>query len=346
MKAAIYESFGRPLTIRELPDPKPDADGVVIRVMANGICRSDWHGWMGHDPDITLPHVPGHELAGEVEEVGSNVKRCRRGDRVSVPFVGGCGSCAECASGNQQVCERQFQPGFTHWGAFAERVAVGYADVNLVKLPDSIDYVTAASLGCRFATAFRAIVAQGQVAPDEWVAIHGCGGVGLSALMIARALGANVVGVDVGDDALELARSVGGGPTIDARATADVPAAIRDMTGGGAHVSLDALGSPKTCLDSIRSLRRRGRHVQVGILPPHEATPRVPMASVIAHELRIVGSHGLQAHAYDEMLGMIVSGRLEPGRLITRTVTLEQSLEVLESMGRFTSAGVVVIDRF
>ena len=243
MKAVIFERFGGPLSVAQVADPVPDADGAVIEVKASGICRSDWHGWLGHDPDITrLPHVPGHELAGVVAEVGSTVRRWKPGDRVTLPFVCACGTCPECLSGNQQVCDHQFQPGFTAWGSFARYVAVKYADGNLVRLPPEIDFVTAASLGCRFATSFRAIVAQGRVTPGQWVAVHGCGGVGLSAIMIARALGAQVIAVDIDEKVLILAKQLGATVAIDARESRDVPGLIRELTGRGADVSLDALG--------------------------------------------------------------------------------------------------------
>ena len=163
MKAVVFEKFGQTPTIQTVPDPKPAADGVVIKVEATGLCRSDWHGWMGHDDGITLPHVPGHELAGIVVAVGKRVTRWKAGERVTVPFCVGCGRCFECTSGNHQVCEHQTQPGFTSWGSFAEYVAIDHADVNLVRLPDPMDTVTAASLGCRFATAYRAVMDQGRV---------------------------------------------------------------------------------------------------------------------------------------------------------------------------------------
>ncbi len=239
MKAVVFEKFGGPLTVAQVADPVPNDDGVVIQVKASGICRSDWHGWLGHDPDITrLPHVPGHELAGVVVETGEGVTRWKRGDRITVPFVCACGTCPQCVSGNHQVCDRQFQPGFTGWGSFAQYVALRYADVNLVRLPDEIDFVTAASLGCRFATSFRAIVAQGRVVPGQWVAVHGCGGVGLSAIMIARALEARVVAVDIDEKVLALAQRLGADVIVDARTTADVPARIREVTGGGVSLRL------------------------------------------------------------------------------------------------------------
>jgi alcohol dehydrogenase len=296
---------------------------------------------MGHDPDITLPHVPGHELAGVVEAVGARVTGRRPGDRVTVPFVCACGSCPSCAAGDQQVCERQTQPGFTHWGSFAQYVALDHADVNLVAVPDELSFATAASLGCRFATAFRAVVAQGRVAAGEWVAVHGCGGVGLSAVMIAAASGARVVAVDLSPQALDLARKFGAAACVNAAQVEDPAAAVRDLTGGGAHLSLDALGSPVTCAASVNGLRRRGRHVQVGLLPQ---APEVPMSRVIGLELELLGSHGMAAHAYPRMLELVRAGVLRPDLLVTSTITLDAAPAALAAMGTAPGSGVTVIE--
>ncbi|MDN7905089.1 zinc-dependent alcohol dehydrogenase family protein [Burkholderia diffusa] len=346
MKAVVYEAFGAAPRLMNVDDPTPAPDGVVIEVKATGVCRSDWHGWMGHDPDIVLPHVPGHELAGVVVAAGAAVTRWKAGDRVTVPFVGGCGHCPECHSGNQQVCEQQFQPGFTHWGSFAQFVGIHHADLNLVRLPDALDFPTAASLGCRFVTSFRAVVDQGRTSAGQWVAVHGCGGVGLSAIMIANAIGANVVAIDISDQALALARSVGAAATVNASEVADVVDAVKEITRGGAHVSLDALGHPSTCFNSISNLRRRGKHVQVGLMLGEHATPAVPMSKVIAHELEILGSHGMQAHRYDAMLDMVNAGTLAPNRLIGKEISLGQSIDALMNMNRFEGAGVTVVTDF
>jgi alcohol dehydrogenase len=262
------------------------------------------------------------------------------------------------------VCERQTQPGFTHWGSFAEYVAIENADVNLVAMPTGLSFPTAAALGCRFATAFRAVVAQGRVRPGEWMAVHGCGGVGLSAVMVAVACGARVVAVDVSADALALAAEFGAAVCVLAGADVaaagsgvgaaggriraagvylagaggDVVGAIREVSGGGAQLSVDALGSPGTCADSISCLRRRGRHVQVGLLPSAE----VPMGRVISHELALLGSHGMAAHAYPEMLELVTSGVLRPDRMITRIIGLEGAPEALRTMG--SVPGVTVIE--
>ncbi len=335
MRALVFDEYGGPLTVREVPDPEPAPHGVVVRVEATGLCRSDWHGWVGHDRTIALPHVPGHELAGTVAAVGADVTQWSAGDRVTVPFVCACGTCPTCLRGDHQVCERQTQPGFTGWGSFAELVALDHADVNLVALSDDLSAETAAALGCRFATAYRAVVQQGRVRPGEWVAVHGCGGVGLSAVMVAVAAGARVVAVDVSAGALDLARDFGAEQVVDAAAT-DAPRAVRDLTGGGAAVSLDALGSHATAAASVKSLARRGRHVQVGLLPPDPSAgghPRMPMSRVIAYELEILGSHGMAAHAYPEMLALVAAGRLRPDLLVTRRLTMDEAATSLPAMG-------------
>jgi alcohol dehydrogenase len=346
LRAAIYEEFRTPLSIQDVPDPVPDGRGLVIRVRATGLCLSDWHGWMGHDPDVSVPHVPGHELAGEIAAVGKEVTRWKVGDRVTVPFVCGCGVCPQCESGNHQVCDFQFQPGFTHWGSFAEYVAIQRADINLVSLPDELTFEAAASLGCRFVTSFRAVVDQGQVSGGQWVAVHGCGGVGLAAIMIASAQGASVVAVDIKDEKLDFARSIGAAATINAGKTDDVVASVREITGGGAHVSIDALGSPTTCFNSVANLRKRGKHVQVGLMVADHRHPAVPMDLVVARELEILGSHGMQAFRYPPMMQMIRDGKLAPQKLVGKQITLEQSLEELVNMHKFEQMGVTVINSF
>lgn len=345
MKAVLYEAFGERPALSTVPDPTPDQTGVVIRVMASGVCRSDWHAWGGHDSTVRLPHVPGHELAGIIEATGRDVRRWKPGDRVTVPFVGGCGSCPQCDSGNQQVCDDQFQPGFTHWGSFAQYVAVGQADLNLVGLPDNMDFATAASLGCRFVTAYRGVVDQGRVQPGQWLAVHGCGGVGLSVIMIARAMGARVVAVDVTDRSLERARELGAEVVVRAGDT-DVVGDVREATQGGAHLSVDALGIPETCTNSVRSLRKRGRHIQLGWMLGDDSAPPIPMDLVMGHELEIIGSHGMQAHRYPDMMALIATGALAPDRLIHETISLEQSIDALAHFDRYERAGITVITDF
>ena len=346
MKALVFESFGQAPKVAQVPDPDTPEQGILLEVKASGICRSDWHGWMGHDPDIVLPHVPGHEFAGIIREVGKGVKNWKVGDRVTVPFVCACGTCPSCHSGNQQICDDQYQPGFTHWGSFAQYVAVHRAESNLVLLPDSVSFEAAASLGCRFATSFRAVVAQGKVSGGQWVAVHGCGGVGLSAIMIAAALGATVIAVDIDPEKLALAKAAGAAYLVNARVQPDVSTTIMELSKGGVHVSIDALGSKVTCYNSISCLRKRGKHIQVGLLAGSEANPPVPMHLVIAKELEILGSHGMQAHAYPEMMQMIFDHKIAPEQLVGRIISLEAAAEALMRMNSFEEKGMAMITQF
>jgi D-arabinose 1-dehydrogenase-like Zn-dependent alcohol dehydrogenase len=347
MKAVVYSGYGVMPEVAEVAEPACPADGVVIAVGATGVCRSDWHAWRGRDP-VALPHVGGHEFAGVVTAAGAEVSKWRAGDRVTVPFACGCGRCELCLGGDAQVCPRQTQPGFTGPGSFAEFVAVHAADSNLVKVPSSVDFVTAACLGCRFATAFRAVTAHGRVRAGEWLAVHGCGGVGLSAVLIGVALGARVVAVDVVPAALERARELGaevvvdGGSAAAGDTAADTAGVIEEVTGGGAHVSVDALGSAGTAGCSVRCLRRRGRHVQVGLLL--DGPTALPMDLVVARELEIYGSHGMAASDYPPMMSMVADGTLRPGLLVGAVIGLEDAGRALAAMdGLSGTAGMTVV---
>ncbi|QCB92762.1 alcohol dehydrogenase catalytic domain-containing protein [Cellulomonas shaoxiangyii] len=346
MRALVVEEFGAVPQVREVPDPACPDDGVVVRVAATGVCRSDWHAWQGHDDGVRLPHVPGHELAGTVVAVGPGVRDWAVGDVVTVPFVCACGTCATCRAGEHQVCPHQSQPGFTHWGSFAELVALHHADTNLVRVPAGMTAVEAASLGCRFATAYRALTVHGAVRAGDEVVVLGCGGVGLSAVMVAASLGARVVAVDPSPAARAAARAAGAHVALDPAGgtPAAVAAQVVAATDGGAHVSLDALGSPATAQAGVLALRRRGRHVQVGLLLGADAATALPMDRVVAHELEVYGSHGMAAHEYPAMLAAITAGRLDPGRLVGRTVGLDQAAEALAALGRpGAGAGMTVV---
>ena len=340
MRAVVYDAVGAVPVLRDVPAPVCPPDGVVVAVAATGVCRSDWHAWRGHDP-VALPHVPGHELAGTVSAVGPAVTRFAVGDRVTTPFVNGCGRCATCRAGDPQVCPDQTQPGFTGPGSFAEQVALHAADTNLVRLPDVVGFVEAAALGCRFATAYRALTAHARLQPGQWLAVHGCGGVGLSAVAIGVALGARVVAVDLSADALERASRLGAEVAVR---SADPVAAVREATGGGAHASLDALGSPATAAASVRSLRRRGRHVQVGLLLDPAGTA-LPMDLVVAHELELYGSHGLAAADYPPMLALVASGVVRLSDLVGAVIALDEAPAALMAMDRLSggTGGITVV---
>ncbi|KTR41858.1 alcohol dehydrogenase [Curtobacterium oceanosedimentum] len=343
MRAVRYDRFGSTPVIVDVAAPDAPDDGVVVAVRATGVCRSDWHAWKGHDDSVSLPHVPGHEFSGTVASVGSDVSGFAVGDRVTAPFVFACGTCEQCRDGATQVCTRQQQPGFTLPGSYADSVVVPHADVNLVALPDEVGFAEAAGLGCRFGTAYHALHDRGRVAQGEWVVVYGCGGVGLSTVLVAVAAGAQVVAVDVSAAALERAAALGATTVAMGE---DAPSAVQRLTGGGAHVSVDAYGSRATSVAAVASLRPRGRHVQVGLLLDDEAAPAIPMGRVIADELELLGSHGIAVGEYAAMLDDVVTGRLRPAESIGRTIGFEDLPGALEAMDRPASGSGMVVAVF
>lgn len=348
MRAAVLEAFKEPLLVsNSWPDPEIGPDQALVKIEANGICRSDWHLWQGDwdwvGIELPLPVVLGHESAGIVEEVGSNVQRFKKGDRVVFPFNQGCGTCPTCAEGHQNVCDNVAFSMMLGAGGFGEYSPVAHADVNLVKLPEDISFLEGASLGCRFMTAYHGVTYQGKVEPGQWVAVFGCGGVGLAAVDIASAMGANVVAVSRSAEKLEKARELGAAHTVVA--DDDSAEAIQDYTGGGVHVSLDCLGTAATWMPSIMSLKTRGRLVRLGMSGREEAGMLpLPVDMIVFREIEIVGSSGMQARCYPEMLRMVQSGRIRPSELVTEEVSLEGVNGVLDEMSRYNTLGYSVIN--
>lgn len=349
VKAAVMREVGGPLRVETWPDPAPGRDGAVVRVEACGICRSDWHAWVGDmGARIRLPHVLGHEFVGVVEAVGPDVRRFKPGDRVIAPFSWGEGGCPQCRAGAEHLCDRRVTPGFDYWGGYARYVATPSADRSLVPLPDGVGFVVGASLGCRFMTAFHALVDRAAVRPGEWVAVHGLGGVGLSAVQILVTLGARVVGVDIRPEPLARAAALGAAATVDAR-TVDAAEAVREITGGGAQVAVDALGIAATCRAALQSLGKRGRHVQIGLTTRtggEAADIPLPVDFIVRQEITFHGSLGMPAARYDDLLRLVAAGVLDPGRLVGRRVGLAEAGGVLEAMTRYETDGVTVIDRY
>jgi len=340
MRAAVFEQFRGPIEIVDVADPVVAEGEIVVEVLAVGLCRSDYHGWHGTDPDIVCPHVGGHEFVGRVVAVGEGVRRLREGDRVVAPFVCGCGSCEPCRRGQQQVCRRQQQPGFTCWGAFATYTTVPFADTNAVLVPPAVSDEAAALVGCRVSTAYRGVIERGRLAAGEVLCVHGCGGVGLAAIAFGRAVGAQVVAVDISTEALALAVALGADLTLDASTTDNVGAALHDIV-GGAHVSVDCLGHAATAGNSILSLRALGRHVQIGLFPT--ATAELPISRVIRDELELLGVHGLSASRFDQVFAMMAAGQLDPTAMITQRLSLFDIPTALPAMGAFTQPGVSVV---
>ncbi|EMA46507.1 zinc-dependent alcohol dehydrogenase family protein [Halococcus saccharolyticus] len=350
MRAAVLQEYGEPLAIESVAPPDVENHGVVVSVKACGICRSDWHAWQGHgewaDDKVPRGQILGHEPVGRIVETGDHVTAFEGSERVAIPFNLGCGVCDECVTGHGNICPDDRALGFESDapGAFAERVHVPNAAYNLTKLGESVAPVDAAALGCRYVTAFNALVRRADIAAGEWVAVFGCGGVGLSAVQIASALGARVVAVDVDDATLDLASKVGATETVNGAETDDVPGAIAALTDGGAHVTMDALGRQETCHDAVESLRRRGRHVQVGLTTDAERGEiALPTDAIARGEIDFLGVRGLSPTGYDEVLRLVESGVLDPGRLVTREVGLDDVSERLAAMSEYETNGIEVV---
>ncbi|MGR3756012.1 MAG: alcohol dehydrogenase catalytic domain-containing protein [Tranquillimonas sp.] len=343
MRAAVLRSYNADLSIEDVADPACPEDGVVLRVLACGVCRSDWHGWSGEHPRVKPGQIGGHEYCGEVVEAGPR-SRWRPGDVLVAPFILACGACPDCQSGHQTVCPNQRLPGFVEPGAFAEYVAVPY-DHNLTPLPDAMSATLAAGLGCRVTTAWHALTGRAALEGGEWLAVHGTGGLGLSAMLLGQGLGARVIVVDVVPEKLDHALSLGAAAALDAR-DGEVGARIRDITGGGAHVSVEALGIPATVESSIDCLRPFGRHVQLGMPIGHTARMELDMNRVYMGNLALFGSRGMPSWRYPSLLGLIASGRVDLSPLIAREIALSGVSDELRAMNGPTPPGVAVVTDF
>jgi len=342
MRAAVVREFNADLSIERLPDPDCPSNGVVLEVAACGVCRSDFHGWVGEHPKVSSGSVLGHEYCGTVVAAGAQAKH-KIGDRLIAPFILGCGDCPACATGKSNTCESAIVPGFGTQGAYAEYVAVPF-DHNLVHLPQTLSPALAAGLGCRVTTAWHALTDRAAVQTGEWVAIHGTGGIGLSSLLLAKMLGARVIAVDIVDDKLAHAKMLGADATVNA-ATEDAAAAIRDITGGGAQVSIEALGIAATTNASVECLAVLGRHVHVG-MPAGDGMMQINMRAIYAKQLAFYGTRGMPSWKYPKLLDMIERGDVDLSPMLDREVPLSGASAELRAMHGATPPGTAVITDF
>lgn len=353
MRAAVLEDHGEPLNITDVENPEPEPHGVVVETEACGICRSDWHGWVGDWEWLGIKPRPGqilgHEPAGKVIAVGEDVETVREGDHVAVPFHLGDGTCHHCRNGRGNNCENVLPLGFVQLvqGAFAEELHVPNADYNLVDLPDGVSSVDMAGLGCRFMTSFHALAHRADIEAGDTVAVHGCGGVGLSAVHIADALGASVVAVDLQDEKLDKAVELGAHETVNAGEVDNVPGEVQSAGGGAIDVSVDALGIAETCRNSIRCLGTRGQQIQIGLTTQEEeGVVPLPTDVMVMKEIEFIGSLGMPPTRYDEIFRMVERGKLDPGSVISETVSLDDVNEKLDAMTDFGTVGIPVIEEF
>ena len=342
MRAAVVREFNEDLSIETVEDPKCPENGVVLEVAACGVCRSDFHGWVGGHPKVTNGSILGHEYCGTVVEAGAQAKY-KIGDRLIAPFILGCGDCPACQVGASNTCESAVVPGFGAPGAYAEFVAVPF-DHNLVSLPETMSPALAAGLGCRVTTAWHALTDRANVRAGEWVAVHGTGGIGLSALLLAKMLGAQVIVVDIVQEKLDHALSLGADAAVNA-ATQDVPAAIIEITGGGAQVSLEALGIAQTTNASVECLATLGRHVHVG-MPAGDGRMEINMRAIYSKQLAFYGTRGMPSWKYPSLLNMIERGAVDLTPMLDREVSLSGASAELRAMTGPTRPGTAVITDF
>jgi len=355
MKAVVFQGAKEPLEVQEIDRPDCDDDGVVIETEACGICRSDWHAWQGDWSWIGVMPTPGlvfgHEPVGRVVEAGDNVSEFSEGDLVTNPFNLSDGTCPYCREGRANICERSVPMGFVPFqpGAFAEEYPVRDAEQNLVEVPEGVDAMDIAGLGCRFATAFHGVSERADISPGDWVAVHGCGGVGLSAVQVASALGGNVIAIDIIEEKLEKATELGATRTIDSTEVEDVPQAVKKFTEGsrGVQVSVEALGIAQTVQDSVNCLAPGGQHIQLGLTTSEEeGQVELPVDNIVFDEREFVGSYGMPPHEYDEIFRMMDGQKVDPSKIISETCSLEDIPDVMERMGDFDTMGIPVCTEF
>jgi propanol-preferring alcohol dehydrogenase len=245
------------------------------------------------------------------------------------------------------LCDAMQFLGLTHDGGYAQYATIVNADFNCVHLPDSVDALSAAAIGCRYMTAYHAVTRQAAVRAGEWVAVHGAGGIGLSAVQIAAALGAQVVAVDLDPVKLARAKEEGAIATVNAAETTDVAGAIREVTGGGVHAAIGALGVASLVQNAVMSLRKAGRLAQVGLTSQAEqGMVALPIDHIIENELKIVGSVGNPQSDYPSLLTLVERGVLRPSSIVGNTIALEQVSGEIEAMTGFGTVGFSVITSF
>jgi len=271
MKAAVVQRFGAPLTIEKVAVPSPGPGEVLVKIVATGVCHTDLHAADGDWPVKPVPpFIPGHEGAGIVAAVGAGVTQLKEGDRVGIAWLhDACGACEYCYTGWETLCEKQHNSGYGVNGSFAE-YAIGSA-AYVGRLPANADFVAMAPILCAGVTTYKGIK-ETEARPGEWIAVSGIGGLGHIAIQYAKAMGLHVVALDVSEEKLSLARSLGAELAIDARAP-DAAAQVIRETEGGAHGVLVTAVSPPAFAQALHLVRRKGTISLVGLPPGDFATP-------------------------------------------------------------------------
>ena len=329
MKAAVLNEGANRLQIEDVPDPVVGPGDVRVRVRACGVCGSDVHATIHPVIAIkTRPRIMGHESAGVIESIGSDVTRLKVGQRVVIGAGTSCGQCAQCLAGRDNACEAVGVLGFDRDGAFAELISIPERYVH--PLPDQIPFDQGAILADAVSTPYHALRYTGRLEAGETLAVVGCGGLGVHAILLGRALGAGrVVAVDVEDGALRHASEFGADDVIDARRTRNIGKTLREVT-GGVDVIADFSGFYPGLSASLRALNPRGRAVMVGIGRSKLEVGMAPM--MIYRQLCICGSYGCERNAVPELIELVLSGKLDLSRSVTSHHPLHEVNQCLEDL--------------
>lgn len=321
MKAAVFHEPHKPLSVEEIPTPTPSAGEVLIKVAGCGVCHTDLH-YIDHGvPTFKKPPlVLGHEVSGTVAGLGAGVSQWKEGARVLLPAVYGCGQCAMCRAGRENICEKMVMFGNNVDGGYAEYMLAPAKDV--IALPDELPLVESAIIADAVTTPYHAVVNRGQVKPGDNVVVVGCGGIGLNLVQVASAVGARVIAIDVVDSKLEWAKKLGAQATINAKNVERVDKEVRKLTGGGgADIGFEAIGNPVTQAQTFSCVRTGGRFVVVGY---SDKPMTLDAGRVMFREMDIVGSLGCRAVDYPRVLELARQGKIKVKELVTAQFPLEQ----------------------
>lgn len=336
MKAAVVHEFGKPLRIEDVSVPSPGHGEVLVEVKACGVCHTDLHAAHGDWPvKPALPFIPGHEAAGIVVAVGAGVTERKVGDAVGVAWLhDACMRCEYCETGWETLCERQHNTGYSVNGGFAEYV-VASAPFT-ARLPADVDFAAIAPILCAGVTTYKGLK-ETEARPGEWVAISGIGGLGNVAVQYAKAMGLNVVALDIAPQKLELARRSGADVAIDAR-SADAVAKVHEATKGGAHGILVTAVSPPAFAQALQMVRRRGTVSLVGLPPGDFPTP---IFDVVLKRITVRGSIVGTRRDLDEAIAFAASGKV---RSEFTTARLEDINDILAKLEHGKVDGRIVLD--
>ncbi len=339
MRAMAVVDYHSPLKLIDLPMPQVEPGSVLIRILTCGVCYSDYktaRGKMAYSPTLRLPHVPGHEICGEVVEAKSETG-FRVGERVIVYNYWSCGRCALCRMGMENLCENlQGWVGFTTPGGFEEYLAVPAE--RLLRLPEGITPEQAAPTSCALGTSYRAVVTRAQTKPGQTVVVQGVGGVGLTSVQVANATGARVLAVDIDQKHLEVAQKLGA--IKGALAGEAAQAMVREFTAGhGADIVIDTVGHEESLHEAARMVRRGGRVVQVGYIVGGFA--RVQTDDCVLREIEFIGSRYVQRHELERAIQMLASGQIKP--VIDDVLPLESANEALARLEQGKVIGRTVL---